>query len=68
MGVLENYFQGNKKNNFEGNKNIIFRATTKFEGKKEIKTMFRATALLYGASAPDKTLGCIEFTFALDTC
>ena len=30
--------------------------------------ILRATAMLYGASAPDKTLGCIEFTFKLDTC
>jgi len=33
-----------------------------------MKGSYRATAMLYGASAPDKTLGCIEFTFALDTC
>ena len=29
---------------------------------------FRATATLYGASNKDKILGCIEFTFKLDTC
>jgi len=33
-----------------------------------MKGSYRATAMLYGASAPDKTLGCIEFTFTLDTC
>merc|ERR1712060_339224 len=33
-----------------------------------MKGSYRATAMLYGASAPDKTLGCIEFTFTLNTC
>merc|ERR1712181_9095 len=33
-----------------------------------MKGSYKATAMLYGASAPDKTLGCIEFTFKLDTC
>ena len=36
--------------------------------KDSKKINFRATAMLYGASAPEKTLGCIEFTFKLDTC
>merc|ERR1712080_27359 len=33
-----------------------------------MKGSYRATATLYGASNKDKILGCIEFTFKLDTC